>query len=144
MTFNLEWATAPESGGFTGRYDSNVISTAADGSVSFYPITHYEGPGYFNANNAVWWWLVDQMDERGMLSGTDRRLNLGIPFHKLSSNDGAHVLPEEVMEALLCLRLIHERPPADFADEDDPEDCSRLWNEWIWWITEAANTTASE
>ena len=62
------------------------------------------------------------MDERGMLSGTDRRLSLGIPFHKLSSNDGAHVLAEEISELtpIECLMAHPQRPPADFAARGRP------------------------
>lgn len=136
MTFNLEWADDPASGGITASYGANVMYAKPDGGVEMGVVVHHEGPGFYNANNARWWWLLDVMTELQM--ATDAPAGAGIPLHKLSFNDGACVLPEEILGALANHFINRERLTALLANEDDPEDCRTMWDEWVEWLRTAA------
>lgn len=136
MTFNLEWANDPESGGITASYGANVMYANRDGAIEMGVVTHHEGPGFYNANNARWWWLVEVMAELRM--ATDAPSGNGIPLQKLSFNDGACVHPEEILGALANLFINRSKLTALLADEDDPEECRRMWDEWLEWLRIAA------
>lgn len=67
----------------------------------------------------------------------------GIPAHKLASNDGWIVTPEEIRQALSVYGDIraahgaaHERILFKMLESEDP-GWVKLWDEWIEWITEA-------
>ena len=59
MTFNLEWATAPESGGVTGSYDSNVIVHGRRWLRGLLPHHALRGAGLLQrqqrASGGGWW-----------------------------------------------------------------------------------------
>ena len=136
MTFNLEWANDPASGGVTASYGANVICANRDGGIEMGVVMHHEGPGFYNANNARWWWLVDVMTELQM--ATDAPSGSGIPLQKLTFNDGAWVLPEEILGAVANHFINRRQLTALLAAEDDPEAYRRMWDEWFEWLRTAA------
>lgn len=141
MTFDLEWAKEPGLGGITGSYEANVLCEEEGGVISMSVASHNEGPGYYHANNSRWWWLLDVMDEADMIAEDDRPELGGIPLAKLEYNDGSHVLPEEIRTALEAYRSDDWQSVMDayFEHEDDPEFWRKTWDEWVEWMTEAAN-----
>jgi hypothetical protein len=138
MTFDLEWAKNPTSGGITGRYEANQIWVSPDGETELGTLVHLEGPGFYHINNACWWWLLDTMEAHGMLSGSEGRRGWGpgIDYEKLTNNNGAWVRPKETSQALAAYRRsagsIELR-----SDVEDPDVCRTIWDGWIAWLETA-------
>jgi len=139
MTFDLEWANDPTSGGITGSRLANVIWAVQDGSVVTEVAVQHDGPGYYHANNALWWLLMDAMDEAGLLDSSPRSHSEGLPLVKLEDNSGAHVTPDEVRTALESYRRRRWDALDYFKDEPDPAWCASTWDKWINWLTTAAD-----
>lgn len=131
MTFDLEWAKNPASGGITGSWDASQLWVAPGGGVNCGVITQQEGPGYHHVNNSCWWWLTETMEATGMVSDST---GLGIPLRKICDNSGEHVLPAEITAALEAYRSGSWDVVTSFEGEDDPALCRRLWSEWIAWL----------
>lgn len=136
MTFDLEWAKDPTSGGITGSYEAHQLWVAPSGGTNCDVVTHQEGPGYYHVNNGGWWLLMDVMETTGMVSSSK---GLGIPFRKMSDNGGSHVLPKEIASALEACRKSDWRIDESFEDEDDPESCRQLWRDWVSWLEASAD-----
>lgn len=137
MTFDLEWANDPASGGITGSYDANVACVDGDGSLTVGTTTHHEGPGYYHANNSRWWMLLDAMDDAGLLDYNDG--DSGLPALKLQDNGGWHVTADEVMAAIRSHRNHAWNALDYFKDEPSPELCVEIWNAWIQWMAASAD-----
>ena len=131
MTFDLEWAKDPASGGVTESYEANQLWLAPRGGVACGVTTHKDGPGYHHANNSCWWWLIETMQATGMVSDST---GLGIPLRKISDNSGKRVPPMEITEALEAYRSGSWDVVTSFEGEDDPAWHRRRWSEWIAWL----------
>jgi hypothetical protein len=131
MTFDLEWAKDPASGGITGSYEADQLWVVPGGGVVCGATTHREGPGYHHVNNSCWWWLIETMQATGMVSDST---GLGIPLRKISDNSGERVLPAEITEALEAYRTSDWHIATAFEDQDDPAWHRRRWSEWTAWL----------
>lgn len=136
MTFDLEWAKDPASGGITGSWEANQLWVSPEGGVNCNVITHQEGPGYFHINNGCWWWLMEVMEATGMVSSSKGR---GIPLRKMSDNSGSHVLPKEITSALQAYRESGWLEVETFEDQQDPESSRKLWSDWVVWLETSAD-----
>ena len=136
MTFDLEWAKDPASGGITGSWEACQLWGAPGGGMSRKVATHQKGPGYYHVTNRGWWLLMDAMETTGMVSNSK---GLGIPFRKMSDNGGSHVLPREIASALQVYRERNWRIDGSFEEDEDPESCRRLWRDWVVWLEASAD-----